>query len=233
MQLILDIIPPTPPTLDGFVAGRNQELMGLLRGLPVTPARERFVYLWGATGSGRSHLLRATVDAFRGAGRTAAYLSVREGAAIEPATLEVLDCVAVDDVHLLAAGAQEALFHLYNRLREGGQGVLLASGQVPPARLDLRGDLVTRLGWGLVYEVHGLSDEEKIRAMERHADDLGFQLPGEVCHYLLRHGRRDLPWLMGVVDALNRYSLETKRPVTLPLLRELIQAPLDLEPRSP
>ncbi len=231
MQLILDILPETPPTLDSFVPGRNQEAMSVLRGLLAGTERERFVYLWGAPGSGRSHLLRALADAFRATGRSGSYLCVPEGAVIGPG-LEAADCVAVDDVHRLTPAAQESLFHLCNRMRDGGHGVLVASGDVPPARLGLRNDLVTRLGWGLVYELHGLSDAEKARAMERHAAARGFQLPGEVTDYLLRHGRRDLPWLMGVVDALDRHSLETKRPVSLPLLRELIQAPLDLEPRG-
>jgi DnaA family protein len=229
MQLILDILPDTAPTLDGFVPGRNGEALGVLRGMLSGTERERFLYLWGAPGCGRSHLLRAVADGFRAAGRPARYVPVMAGAAPGP-EMDGLDCVAVDDVEGLPPEGQEALFHLYNRLREGGRGVLLASGDVPPARLGLRSDLVTRLGWGLVYELHGLSDGEKARAMERHAAARGFQLPGEVSDYLLRHGRRDLPWLMGVVDALDRHSLETKRPVTLPLLRELIQAPLDLGP---
>jgi DnaA family protein len=73
-----------------------------------------------------------------------------------------------------------------------------------------------------VYQVHGLTDEEKAQALERHAAARGFTLPREVTDWLLRHGRRDLPWLVAVVDALDRHSLETKRPVTLPLLREIL-----------
>jgi DnaA family protein len=50
-----------------------------------------------------------------------------------------------------------------------------------------------------------------------------------VVHYLLRHGRRDLPSLMAMLNSLDRASLEQKRPPTLPLLRELMQTSLDLD----
>lgn len=225
-QLLLDIAPEARPSLEGFVTGGNAELLEALRAL-AAGGGERIIYLWGAIGCGRSHLLRAVVEAFRARGLEAAYLT--EGAGIAP-ELELLECVAVDDVNRLGAEAQEALFHLYNRIRDGGRGALLAAGDAAPSRLGLREDLRTRLAWGLVYEVRGLSDEEKAQALEHHASARGFVLPREVTDWLLRHGRRDLPWLVAVVDALDRHSLETKRPVTLPLLRETIQAPLDLEP---
>jgi DnaA family protein len=90
-------------------------------------------------------------------------------------------------------------------------------------KLKVREDLVTRLGWGLVYQVHELTDEEKIEAMKSHAITRGLELSQEVCGYLLRHARRDLPSLMATLDALNGYSLANQRKVTVPLVRELLQ----------
>jgi DnaA family protein len=95
---------------------------------------------------------------------------------------------------------------------------------VAPARLQLRPDLLTRLGWGLVFQVHVLSDDDKRVALKRHAAARAFDLRDEIVEYLLRHLKRDLPSLMAVLDALDRYSLETKRPITLPLLRQLLQS---------
>ena len=224
-QLLLDIVPDARPSLESFVPGRNAELLSALGALAAGGGGERFLYLWGAPGCGRSHLLRAAVEEFRARGLEAAY--VPPGGAPAP-ELERCDCVAVDDVHRLGGEAQEALFHLYNRIRDGGRAALLACGDAAPSRLSLRQDLMTRLAWGLVYQVHELTDEEKAQALERHAALRGFALPREVADWLLRHGRRDLPWLVAVVELLDRHSLETKRPVTLPLLREVIQAPLDL-----
>jgi DnaA family protein len=223
-QLVLDLSLPAQPTLDNFVAGRNTELIQVLRGMLATKPQERFVYLWGSPGSGRSHLLKAMVDAFRQQHLSASYICCSQDSEIASAP-EQPDALAVDDVECLGGNAQIALFNLYNHIREG-PGMLLVSGAMPPAQLKLREDLVTRLGWGLVFQVHGLNDEEKTQALKTHARNRGFELPQEAADYLLRHGRRDMPSLLAVLDALDNYSLRIKRPVTLPLLREIMQAQL-------
>jgi DnaA family protein len=216
-QLALEISPDTVPTLDNFVPGRNDELLHALVNL--VAGLDRFVYLWGEDGGGKSHLLRACVAAGRGKGLSAVY--VAEGNHLS-ADLADQDLVAVDDVDRLDGEAQIALFNLYNRMKEGN-GRLLVAGPCAPARLGLRPDVVTRLGWGLVYQVQGLSDAEKAEALKGHARQLGFDLPNDAADYLLKHWRRDLPSLLAAVDALDRYSLEHKRPVTVPLLRQLLQ----------
>lgn len=222
-QLVLDISPPASATLDSFVVGRNAELLQQLRDMPAAPGQERFVYIWGEPGSGKSHLLEAYTRQAAQHGRDAVYLA---GAATGEALagLSESHVVALDDVQRLDGETQIALFNLYNRLREG-DGMLLVSGDAAPAQLSLRQDLVTRLGWGLVYQVHALSDADKVQALKTHARQRGFDLADAVAEYLLRHWRRDLPALLAVLDALDRYSLQTKRPITVPLLREILRAP--------
>ena len=215
-QLLLDIAPDSPPTLDNFVAGRNLELLTALRHALAGSAGERCIYLWGETGSGKSHLLQACVDAQQDA--IYAQDSVPQSAAI----------VAVDDVEHLDDAAQIELFNLYNQMRDSGN-LLLVSGKESPLHLKLRDDLRTRLGWGLVYQVHSLSDDEKIRALIQHAHARGFILPMEVTQYLLRHGRRDLPSLMAVLDALDEHSLRLHRAPSVPLLKEVLQQKLELK----
>ena len=218
-QLVLDIALPAAPTLDNFVPGRNAELVAALYALANGTGNERFFYLWGADGSGRSHLLRAVAAAAQRNGRRTVWFDAQTKA------IDAADdaLCAVDDVHLLGAEAQVALFNLHNRIR-GGNGALLASGNAAPAQLLLRADLVTRLAAGLVYQLHGLDDEEKSAALRRHADARGLRLAPEVATYLLRHARRDMPSLLALLDALDRYSLETQRAITVPLLRELLEA---------
>lgn len=222
-QLLLDIAPPAPPTLDNFVPGRNRELLLVLDDM--LTGRERFVYLWGATGCGRSHLLQAAVVAATHNQQNAVYIECGRTGDTNTAfaAASTADCVAVDDVECLSADAQIALFNLYNHMRDEGHARLLISGSVAPAQLGLREDLVTRLGWGLVYQVHELTDEEKVQAMQSHAASRGFDLPQEVNDYLLRHGRRDMPSLIATLDALDRYSLANQRQITVPLLRELLR----------
>ena len=207
-QMLLGIAPEWQPSLDNFVAGRNEELLAALR-----DAQGGAVYLWGAQGSGKTHLLQAMVQRGRAAGLEVCYAqsAVPEAAAV----------VAVDDVEALGDEAQITLFELYNRMREQG-GLLLVSGTQAPAHLTLRDDLRTRLGWGLVYQVQALSDEEKAEALRQHAGARGFELPPEVTQYLLRHGRRDLPSLLSVLDALDMHCLRLKRPASVPLLKEVM-----------
>lgn len=202
--------------------GRNAELMQRLFNLPSTLKDERSFYLWGACGSGRTHLLRAAVAAFQVTGARAAYIACAPDTEFaEP--LHKFDLVAVDDVHRLGAAAQIGLFNLYNALRATG-AALIAAGNAAPMHLQLRADVVTRLAWGLVYEVHGLSDKEKAAALAGHASVRGFALQDDVSNYLLTHARRDMPALVALLDALDRYSLESQRPVTVPLLREMLAA---------
>ncbi|MFN7086937.1 MAG: DnaA regulatory inactivator Hda [Burkholderiales bacterium] len=221
-QLALDIAVTPSPTLDNFVTGRNAELLHNFKRMAAGEGGERFVYLWGSAGSGRSHLLQGVVAAARSAGANAVYIACA-GETRLGADVAQLDCVAIDDVDRLATPAQIELFNIYNELRDS-RGLLVVSGDAPPAQLELRRDLVTRLGWGLVYQVHALSDEEKAQALMRHAAARGFRLPAEVCDYLLHRAHRDMPTLLALLDALDRHSLATKRPVTVPLLRELLQA---------
>ncbi|SEL55082.1 DnaA regulatory inactivator Hda [Nitrosovibrio tenuis] len=221
-QLLLDIAPSPPPTLANFVPGRNIELLQTLSNVVAGLERERFIYLWGGAGCGRTHLLQAIAGICMRRKMNVAYFSCAPEtefiASSEP------HCVTVDDVDRLNAKAQISLFNLYNHIRDEGHALLLVSGPAAPAQLRLRDDLITRLGWGLVYQVHELSDEEKIKAMKCHALGRGLDLPQEVCDYLLRHGRRDLPSLMATLDALDSFSLANQRKVTIPLVRELFQA---------
>lgn len=211
-QLLLDF-PPQSPTLANFVSGENGELLYMLRELVAGRSNERMVYLWGEAGCGRTHLLRACAEEAHGI-----YVSCGSASAFDYES----GFVAVDDAGALDEAGQIALFHLYNRLKEAG-GALLVSGDEPPARMGLREDLATRLGWGLVYQVRPLLDEEKRSALRAHAKAMGFEISVEVVDYLMHHIRRDLPTLMKMLDALDEFSREVKRPITIPLLKEVIE----------
>lgn len=223
-QLVLDIRPDASPTLDNFVSGANAELVAMLTLLaaPATAAQlpARHIYLWGAPGSGRSHLLRATIALAREAGRPTHVLAA---AGIDDSLPETADALlAVDDVDQLGADAQIALFNAFNRARGNGQSLLL-SGPCAPLGLGLREDLRTRIGQGLIYELQPLDDSSRAAILATLAERRGLRLSDEVVDFLLRHGRRELSSLLAVLDALDAASLERKRPITLPLLREMMQ----------
>jgi DnaA family protein len=205
-QLLLDIQPLAPPTLDNFIHGSNAEALHSLKMAINSASEARFIYLWGAPGSGKSHLLQACNDLAR----------ERD-----------LPLSVVDDVNMLDEEAQIELFNYFNQLRASG-GILITSGNAAPTQMGLRDDLATRLAWGLVYQLHPLTDEEKAQALKTHAKERGMKLPDEVVDYCLRYLRRDLPTLMAVLNALDKWSLTEKKPVTVPMLKKMLQLNLQI-----
>jgi len=211
-QLLLELAPPPPPTLENFCTGRNGAALQALR--DALGDGERFVFLWGPGGCGKTHLLRGFAAA---AG--AAYIPA---ASADWSQVEGLAAAAVDDVARLDSAAQVNLFDLCNRLRASG-GALAASGEAPPAQIELRADLRSRLASGVVLQLRPLSDEEKAAALRRHAAGRGIVLEDEPVRYLLTHFDRDMGTQIAALDALDRYSLERKRPITLPLVKEALR----------
>lgn len=226
-QLLLDLQPAQPPSLENFIAGTNQELLARLRAL-AEPGCFDALYLWGAEGSGKTHLLSAVAS-----------LSLRKRPVMfldrRPASADFFDLpgglLIVDDIDGLDEAAQIALFRLYNTARVIGLGLLLAGRR--PLQLALREDLRTRIGQTLIYEVKTLNDEQKAAALQRHAQERGLKVDDGLVRYLLAHGRRDLPSLMAVLDHLDRTTLERQRPATLPLLKEALQLQLMPQEHEP
>ncbi len=218
-QLTLDLAAEEPQTLDTFVTGRNAELTHLLRRFSQTETgllTDRFVYIWGDSGAGKSHLLQALATLpharFIAADAHADAFMFAPGV-----TLYLLD-----DCDKLSAASQIAAFNLFNEVREHG-ALLVTAGAMAPAVLPVREDLRTRMGWGLIYHVHELTDDEKIAALTLAAHNRGLVVSPGVLPYLITHFQRDMRSLSAMLDALDRYSLETQRPITLPLLRSLLQ----------
>jgi DnaA family protein len=217
-QLTLDIRPEQNPTLDNYIIGANAELVARLRAL-AQPRTFDAVYLWGPPGCGRTHLLRATQVAADAAGRRVVRIAAEEAGADLPCPPGGL--LIVDDVNRLDDTAQMALFRAFNSARLAGLALLLA-GAAPPLELKVREDLRTRIGSAIVYEVKPLSDEDKAATLLIQASQRGLRMEDEVIGYMLRHTERDLPSLMAVLDALDHASMERKRPITVPLLKEML-----------
>lgn len=209
-QLLLDIRPAAAPTLENFVTGANRELLETLREWQTGATRDTALYLWGPKGSGKTHLLRAMAQTTGGC-----YWTGEDE--VPPQTR----LIALDDVESLAEAAQIKAFNAFNQARASGR-LWIAAGENAPAALSLREDLRTRLGWGLVFRLQPLGDEDKQAALLRHARSRGFELDPAIATWLLTHQGRDLGYLLQVIEALDRYSLESQRRVTLPLLKMLL-----------
>lgn len=216
-QLVLDLTPTPLPAFDNFVAECNREVIAAL----THHAEERFIYLWGESGSGKTHLLQAWIAHAEMLGRASIYLDGRQERL--PEFAREASYIAVDHIDDLALDDQLALFSIYNALRDSGEGRLLMAGRMPPMALDMRNDVRTRVGWGLVFEVKALSDDDKIAALHAHAVERQLAISDDVFRYLLTHWRRDLTSLISLLDILDRYSLALQRPITVPLVRNVLQ----------
>lgn len=215
-QLLLDFDRAPEPTFANFVAGANAELAHALETAASGSFAERVMYVWGEKGAGKSHLLKAFADKARGA---------RYVPAGELRDDEMAGIVAIDDIENLGEDRQVSLFNAFN---QHAFDFLLVSAHASPRDVDIRRDLATRLATGLTYRVAALTDQEKGAALAAHAKTRGFAIPDDVTSYLLTHARRDMGSLIGALDSLDRYSLETGRPVTLPLLKAALQPDLPL-----
>ncbi len=219
VQLTLGIGLREGISFDNFLADGNAGLLYTLRS-----QGEPFVFLWGEAGSGKSHLLQAACHA---SGVAAAYLPLCEfvelGAGVLDG-LEAMSLVALDDLHCVAGIAEweEALFHLYNRIRDAG-GRLLASANSGPLSLGIGlPDLTSRLSWGPVFRVEALDDEGKWKALQQRAAERGMHLGDEVASYLIKHFSRDSHALFDLLERLDRTSLQQQRRLTIPFVREVL-----------
>ena len=214
-QLLLDLLPENPPSLDNFVPGGNAEVLAALAGWLTPETHEPSLLLWGESGSGKTHLLRASGGHYFDAAE-APDLAATDALGGTP------EFVAVDNVEALSGTGQIALFNLFNRLRMAGGRLLTAANQAPQ-HLALREDLRTRLGSGLIFRLISLTDEEKLKALAAQAAARAMRLPAGALDYLLARAPRDMRHLIALLVAIDRYSLEHKRPITVPLLREVLQ----------
>lgn len=210
-QLLLELVPPAAPTFANLEIGVNAEAIAAARAMATGQFGEGVLYIWGEPGSGKSHLCAAMVAAAENAVRM-------ENGSVAASPLGNRLHV-VDGVESLDEASQAALFNFFN---QRGNAALLMTGSHATRDLPLRRDLATRIGSGLTYQIKPLSDDEKHAALLAHAEARGMIMDAEIANYLLRHGRRDMRSLVAMLDAIDRYSLEAGRPVTLPMVREAL-----------
>jgi DnaA family protein len=225
-QMALDIGLHTTPTLDSFFAGPNSAALQHLK-LWATSQMPSPVptYLWGESGSGKSHLLRAVQAELSNAGVSVGWLDADQNERL--IFDEAWTAVLMDDVHLYNLEQQQLAFNWFvNALtpKSGSPRWVLAAGMLPPADLKLRDDLRSRLGWGHVYGLQVLSDTERRAVLRSEADARGLFLSDEVMSYMLSRFSRDLSSLMSLLDHLDQFALQTKRAITIPLIKSMLES---------
>ena len=222
-QIALDIGLATGPTLGNFFAGPNGALLSHLTlwlGGGGDALRSPVpIYLWGPAGSGKSHLLHAVKEALRAQGVSVGWMNASMPEADE--YQEGWSAVLMDDVHLYTAQQQQAAFNWFVNAQTH-QRCVLAAGALPPADLRLRDDLRTRMGWGHVFALQLLSEGERRAVLRQAADERGVFLSDEVMDFMLTRFSRDLGSLMELLDLLDGYALQSKRAITVPLIKAMM-----------
>ncbi len=225
-QLPLGVRLRDSATFAAFEPGSNGTALAWLRARCGAAGADR-AWLWGAAGSGRTHLLEAACHAAEEAGQRAIYLTPEVVAAAPEAALEGLEycsLVALDDCGRVAGqrDVEFALFDLCNRLGERG-GMLLLAADAPPLTYPwLLADLASRLAAATVFRLHALDDAGKLAALQRRARLRGLELPAATARFILGRADRHPEALFRLLDDLDEASLAAQRRLTIPFVRGLI-----------
>jgi DnaA family protein len=219
-QLPLRVRLPAYAIFDSFAIGGNSEIVAALRDSNTAP-----LWLWGARGSGKTHLLQATCAAAAGAG---AYFSLDPSLRVPPEALlgfEQARVLCVDDVNKIAGveAWERALFQLFNAAGELSTKLIFASEWAPRQIAWRLEDWRSRAGACVVYQLQELDDVGRGEALRLRAAQRGLQLPPETSDYLLKRLPRDLPSLCGVLDELDEASLVAQRRLTIPFIRDALE----------
>lgn len=223
LQMTLPVSIRDDARFANYYTGPNQQVVDALQG-QWTVKGEPYIYLWGSSGSGASHLLQAACHYAEGLGHQSIYLPLNELKDYGPEVLEGVDklpLVAIDGLDAVVGDDawEIALFHMFNRIRDQ-QSHLLVVANAAPKQLGIElDDLLSRLMWGVVFQLAHLSDDEKIEALILRARQRGFDLLDEVASFILTRGPRDMTGLSGVLDRLDQASLTAKRKLTIPFVK--------------
>lgn len=225
-QLTLGLSSQDEATFANFYLGKNAQIISELKKTSAGIG-ERIIYVCGARGQGLSHLLQACCHEAHQHQIRSVYLPLANLASLSCEVLNGLELqlICIDDLEAIAGHAEweEAIFHLFNRVYDAGGRIIMAAHDLPKSTRIQLPDLVSRLTWGIVYQLHDLSDEEKMSVLNMRAHLRGISLSEEVSKFILTHCPRHMGTLFAALDALDKASLAAQRRLTIPFVKEVLQ----------
>lgn len=227
-QLTLQFDNNAEQSFASFYTGDNLETVKHLSNI-ANKTGEQQLFIWGAEGTGKSHLLQACCQAAHKNNLTGFYLDLSNHHLTDPSILEGLesfDVVCLDNIQQCSNNSawELGLFNFYNRQR-ANDSCLVISGNCPPKFLMIQlADLKTRLAWGLTLKLHELSDEDLIAAFTCKAKYLGLDIPASVGEFINKNYTRDLASLWRLLPKLEQATLVAKRKLSIPFLKEILSA---------
>lgn len=225
LTLPLGIVPSS--SFENFFPGHANELAAdTVRALITSEIDDLQLFLWGERNTGKTHLLSAACQLANASGYQVAYLPgellSHEGVFER---LEHSDLVCIDDLQLLPHAQEESLFYCVNRCQQVGTRLLFAAS-APSDQLDISlADLCTRLNWGGIFQLQPLSEDELKLALFHLIRTRDMQVAEDIVDYLLKYFPRDFVRQKQIIEALDAESLQSKRKVTIPLLRSVLAQP--------
>lgn len=220
-QLTLGIELRDDATFDNYFSEKNEHILYNLKS-----NKEPYTFLYGDNGSGKSHLLQAACHEVGEKGLPVVYLPLAEEG-LAPAVLDGLESmslIALDDVQARMGNDdwEHALFNLYNRVREKGGSMYVASSK-PLASLNIKlADLSSRLSWGPVFNLLNLNENDSQLALQLRAKNRGLELSDDVVAYLWKRSPRDMNSLFALFEKLDKASMIEKRKLTIPFIKDYL-----------
>lgn len=195
---------------------------------PITDVAQQ-LFVSSAEGMGASHLLQATCHAANDDGMRAQYLPLKVLCSYDPDAvcdgMERQQIVCIDDIECVCGNEQweQALFHLYNNLKDAGHHLVIA-GHTPASALNVGLlDLRSRLLSCVSVTIDTLMDVDKRVILQHRAQGCGLDMPDDVAEYIMKHAPRSLAALSSTLIALDHASLQAQRRLTIPFVKTVLQ----------
>ena len=212
-------------TLDNFLAPPAVQPLIAALSRQAEPDGEAMIFLHGAAGSGKSHLLQASCHL---AGAGALYLPLAELEHYSPEEVlqgvAALKLVCIYDVHIVLGNAdwELALYNLYNRAGQQNCRLLLAGNAAPRALAVDLPDLRSRLSWGIVFQLAQADDDAKAGILRFRAARRGLSLSEETASYIVTRAPRAMDQLLDLLAILDQASLAEQRALSIPFVKQAL-----------
>ena len=219
-QLGLPISLNTSMLLESFVA--NKELLRLINQLFLNEKSSE-VYIYGASGQGKTHVLQGAVLKALEIDKNAVYIDCSDPFPDYILDfVDQIDFICFDNVHSILRENQEIFFDLYNRARQA-QIFILVSGNTLPSDLEVMKDLKTRLSLAAVYKLEELNDELIMSVIDSQMSQRNLSVNSNVYEYLFKNYSRDLKLLLSTLNDLDKASLQAKKPISIPFVKNFLE----------
>lgn len=178
-------------------------------------------YLWGERGTGKTHLLYASCSQIP----SSVYIPLLDLQLKPDVLTAIVDfrLICIDDIDAVACQSdwESHLLILLENTEKNGNLLVLA-GNRPPVDLEFKSnDLVNRLQGRRVFKLSSASDQTKVGMLVDRANERGLTIEPSVAEFILRRHARDTHSLMRLFDRIAQASMESRRRITIPFIREL------------